>query len=221
MVQRVLSDSLIGVIALPQILQLDQAFKIFNKCAVGLYSNMLFLNPTMQSLVLSGSSLVSSNLIHLPALHCCRQAGTALSTTGLWPRPLGNPIMFPINHNKLASCSFMSPQCAVCLVWNGSKSFIDWVFWQGNRKSLQSPQVASLGDGKAAGRDKACGWLRELHKYWEKKEWQKTRESCSCGCRAHPLHYRANVRTRANFILRNPFLLAINSAGEWGNQFSG
>lgn len=184
MLERVLSDSLICVIALSQILQLGQAIRILNDCAVGLYSNMLFLNPTVKGLVLSGLDLVSSNLIHLPVLHCCRQAGTALSTTGLWPRLLGNPIMFPINHNKLASCSFVSPQCAVCLVWNGRKYFMDWIFWQGNRKSLQSPQVASLGDGKAAGRDKACGWLRELHKCWGKMEWWKNTKFCSCDCRA-------------------------------------
>lgn len=159
---------------------------------------MSFLNPHCEKSCpgWAGSCLVLSNLICLPALHCCRQAGTALSW--LWPRPLGNPIMFPINQNKLASCSFMSPQCSVCLVWNGRKSFMDWMFWQGNNKSLQSPQVASLDDGKAAGRDKACGWLGE-------EEGQKSKRSCSCDCRAHPLQYGVNRRTRVRFYFKESF----------------
>lgn len=145
--ESVISDSLICVIALSQILKLGQAIKIFNSCAVGLYSNMPFLNPHCENSCprWAGSHLVPSNPIYLRALHCCRQPGTALSTTGLWPRPLGNPIMFAINQNKLASCSFMSPQCIVCLVWNGRKSFMDWVFWQGNKKKPPEPSGSKPG----------------------------------------------------------------------------
>lgn len=39
------SDGLICVIAVSQIFPLHQAIKIFNNCAVGLYSSMPFLNP--------------------------------------------------------------------------------------------------------------------------------------------------------------------------------
>lgn len=118
------------VIATFQIFQLRQAIKIFSKRAVGL-NNKSFLNPHWKH-GCTHVGWISSCLAQAHLSYCfavLQTGGTALSTSGLWSRPLGNPVMFAINQNKLASCSVMSSHCPVCLVWNGRKSSMDWVFW--------------------------------------------------------------------------------------------
>lgn len=144
----IISDGPICVIAVPQIFHLHQAVKIFNNCAIGLYSIMRFLNLCCEN----GCPQVGwiSSCLEQPHLSYCfalLQIGWNSSEHN-WTliKAFGNPIMFPINQNKLGSCSFISSHCTVYPVWNGRKSSMDWLFWQGNKTT----QVTRLGNGKAA-----------------------------------------------------------------------
>lgn len=124
-------QGLVCIIATSHIFQLRHAIKIFSKRAVGLNTNKSFLNPHWKY-GCTHVGWISSHLAQAHPSYCfavLQTGGRALSTSGLWSRPLGNPIMFAINQNKLASCSVMSSYCPVCLVWNGRKSSMDWGFW--------------------------------------------------------------------------------------------
>lgn len=65
----IISDGLICVTAVSQIFQLHQAIKIFNNCAVGLYSSMPFLNPHCKNSCPWVGWI--SSCLEQPHLSCC------------------------------------------------------------------------------------------------------------------------------------------------------
>lgn len=73
--------------------------------------------PLWKQLSLDGLDLILSRATS-SILLLCKQGGAALSTNGLWSRPLGNFLMFSINQSKLGRHTFTSSCCSLsCLEW--------------------------------------------------------------------------------------------------------